>query len=102
MKRVKKPKDNERKYVMSRKQLDKELHEMSKKAVKSAAALVLAATMDTLGLTGEQAKEIQKTADRYAEYISQHIIGSEVPTKYLQRKGIEIKFLPDGEEEQNV
>lgn len=93
MKRVKKEKSNRIKYELSKKQIDKLTSEITRKTVRSAMALILAATYDTLGLTNEQAREIKKTADRYSQYILDGVIPEGLPSKVLKKEGVELKFI---------
>lgn len=70
MKRFKKLKTA---VTIPRKELVEIKRQIAKETTEKAMLLILAAAVDTVGMTEEQAINTYKTADRYAGYIDDHL-----------------------------
>lgn len=70
MKRFKQPKTA---VTMSKKDLERMKVELSDEITEKAMLLILAAAVDTVGMTEEQVINTFMTADRYAGYIDDHL-----------------------------
>ena len=71
MKRFKTPKTA---ITLSQKQLRQMKKDLADEITEKAMLLVLAAAVDTVGMTEEQVIKTFTTADRYAGYIDQHLV----------------------------
>lgn len=74
MKRVKKPKKKNQKHNVSEKQLQRIKNKVTDDVTKKALLLFLSAASDEIGLTDEQACDIFRRANRYGEYMDDHIV----------------------------
>lgn len=70
MKRFKQPKTA---ITVPRKELERIKQDIARETTEKAMLLILAAAVDTVGMTAEQAINTYTTADRYAGYIDDHL-----------------------------
>lgn len=70
MKRFKQPKTA---ITVPRKELEQIKRDIARETTEKAMLLILAAAVDVIGMTDEQAIKTYKTADRYAGYIDDHL-----------------------------
>ena len=91
MKRAKKPKQREQKYLVSEKQLERIKSKVTDDVTKKALLLFLAAAVDEIGLTDEQVCKVFKTANLYGGYIDQHLVKIKLVQETIE-KGTGIKI----------
>lgn len=91
MKRAKKPKTKDPKYTLSEKQMQKVKNKVTDEIIKKTLLLFLSAAVDEVGLTDDQVCAIWKTANRYGEYIDQHLVKIQLVQETIE-KGTGIKF----------
>lgn len=91
MKRVKKPKKKSQKHNVSEKQLQRIKNKVTDDVTKKALILFLSAASDEIGLTDEQACDIFRRANRYGEYMDDHIVRIQQLQETIE-KGTGIKF----------
>lgn len=91
MKRVKKPKKKNQKHNVSEKQLQRIKNKVTDDVTKKALLLFLSAASDEIGLTDEQACDIFIRANRYGEYMDDHIVRIQQLQETIE-KGTGIKF----------
>lgn len=91
MKRVKKTKKKQQKYNVSEKQLQRIKSKVTDDVTKKALLLFLSAASDEIGLTDEQTCDIFRRANRYGEYMDDHIVRIQQLQETIE-KGTGIKF----------
>ena len=91
MKRVKKTKKKQQKYNVSEKQLQRIKSKVTDDVTKKALLLFLSAASDEIVLTDEQECDIFRRANRYGEYMDDHIVRIQQLQETIE-KGTGIKF----------